>query len=84
MVQQIESEQGNLTQYTDRQAKALQQKAELEVVLSKTGKDLTAMQEAREQATSEKKQLESDNGVIKKRYRRLGVSHSKIGTGKDK
>merc|ERR1711899_10623 len=40
LIKQLEAEQGNLSQYTDRQAKAHQQHAELEVILSKTGKDL--------------------------------------------
>merc|ERR1719328_248109 len=78
LVKQIESEQGNLTQYTDRQAKATQQHAELEVVLSKTGKDLTRMQEARDDATAAKKQLEAENGVIKKDIEDLELAIQKL------
>merc|ERR1712226_1109111 len=40
LIKQIESEQGNLSQYTDRQTKAATQKAELEIVLVDTGKSL--------------------------------------------
>merc|ERR1712223_95694 len=78
LVQELESSQGNLTQYTDRQAKAHQQHAELEVVLSKTGKDLVAMQEARDDATAAKKALEGENGVIKKDIEDLELAIQKL------
>merc|ERR1719328_424976 len=78
LVQEIESSQGNLTQYTDRQAKALQQHAELEVILSKTGKDLVAMQEARDDATQAKKALEGENQVIKKDIEDLELAIQKL------
>ena len=78
IIKQIESEQGNLSQYTDRQAKAASQKAELEVVLSNTGKQLVAMQEARDGATAEKKQLESQNQAIKKDIEDLELAIQKL------
>jgi len=55
LIKQIEAEQGNLSQYTDRQAIAATQKANLEVVLVDTGKKLTEMEQARADATAEKK-----------------------------
>ena len=55
LVREIESSQGNLTQYTDRQAQAQRQHGELELVLSQTGKDLVRMQEQRDDATADKK-----------------------------
>merc|ERR1712154_128035 len=66
LIKQIESEQGNLSQYTDRQTKAATQKAELEIVLVDTGKKLTEMEQARADATAEKKALEAENQIIKK------------------
>merc|ERR1711884_481159 len=66
LIKQIESEQGNMSQYTDRQAAATAEKARLEGVLSQAGSNLVNMQEAREDATAEKKQLEAENTVIKK------------------
>merc|ERR1711963_461545 len=78
LVSQIEAEQGNLTQYTDRQAKALQQKAELEVELSKAEKDLVAMQECRDNATDQKRELEAENGVIKKDIEDLELAIQKL------
>merc|ERR1711879_294918 len=66
LIKQIEAEQGNLSQYTDRQAVAATQKAHLEVVLVDTGKKLTEMEQARADATAEKKALEAENQIIKK------------------
>lgn len=65
-MKQIESEQGNLSEYTDRQAKAISQKAELEVILVETGNKLAAMEQSRQEATVDKKQLKGENMVIKK------------------
>merc|ERR1719328_532790 len=66
LILQIEAEQGNLSQYTDRQAIAATQKANLEVVLVDTGKKLTEIEQARADATAEKKALEAENQIIKK------------------
>ena len=65
LIKQIEAEQGNLSQYTDRQAIAATQKANLEVVLVDTGKKLTEMEQARADATAEKKALEAENQIDK-------------------
>merc|ERR1739847_170013 len=48
LIKQIESEQGNLSQYTDRQAAATAAKTRLEGVLATTGVKLTQMQQERE------------------------------------
>merc|ERR1712045_839270 len=66
LVKQLESEQGNLGEYTERQAKASAQKADLEVQLAAAGQQLIDMEQARQQATGDKKNLEADNIVIKK------------------
>merc|ERR1712001_156506 len=78
LVKQIEAEQGNLSQYTDRQAQATAKKAELEGVLVQTGKQLTAMEQERQDATAEKKALEGENRVIKKDMEDLELAIQKL------
>merc|ERR1711884_481218 len=65
LIKQLESEQGNLSEYTERQAKASAQKADLEVQLGDAGISLTQKEQQRQEATAEKRQLEEDNVVIK-------------------
>merc|ERR1719328_29124 len=78
LIKQIEAEQGNLSQYTDRQAIAATQKANLEVVLVDTGKKLTEMEQARADATAEKKALEAENQIIKKDMEDLELAIQKL------
>merc|ERR1711981_1218825 len=78
LIKQIESEQGNLSQYTDRQASATAEKARLEKVLAETGTKLTEMQQSRENATVEKKELEGENSVIKKDIEDLELAIQKL------
>merc|ERR1711913_139237 len=59
LIKQIEAEQGNMSQYTDRQAAATAEKTRLEGVLVETGNLLVQMQQSREGATGEKKELEA-------------------------
>merc|ERR1712038_434606 len=66
LVKQLEAEQGNMSEYTERQAKASAAKADLEVQLVDAGNKLTRTEQQRQQATADKKSLESDNVVIKK------------------
>merc|ERR1712025_957756 len=66
LVKQLVAEQGNMSEYTERQAKASAQKADLEVQLVNQGNKLTDTEQLRIQATADKKSLESDNDVIKK------------------
>merc|ERR1711913_223255 len=66
LVKQLESEQGNMSEYTERQAKASAAKADLEVQLVDAGNKLTSTEQSRQQATADKKSLETDNVVIKK------------------
>merc|ERR1711913_271790 len=51
LIKQIEAEQGNMSQYTDRQAAATAEKTRLEGVLVETGNMLVSMQQSREDAT---------------------------------
>merc|ERR1740129_2333319 len=78
LLKQLESEQGNLGQYTERQAKASAAKADLEVQLVDAGNRLIAMEANRQQATLDKKALEGDNMVIKKDIEDLELGIQKL------
>merc|ERR1712141_127341 len=54
------------------------EKTRLEGVLAAAGNNLVSMQESREDATSEKKQLEAENGVIKKDMEDLELAIQKL------
>merc|ERR1712156_275090 len=66
LVKQLEAEQGNLGEYTERQAKASAMKADLEVQLAAAGDKLVEMEGNRQQAGLDKKALEGENVIIKK------------------
>merc|ERR1712079_522635 len=66
LMKQLEAEQGNLSEYTERQAKAAAARADLEVQLAAAGDKLTQMEENRQQAGQDKKALEGENVIIKK------------------
>merc|ERR1711936_1538938 len=66
LLKQIEAEQGNVSQYHERQAKISAQKADLEVELAATQEKLVTREQERVQATNEKKELEQESVVIKK------------------
>merc|ERR1712073_127148 len=66
LVKQLEAEQGNLGEYTERQAKASAARADLEVQLAQAGDKLIEMEANRQQAGQDKKVLEGENVVIKK------------------
>merc|ERR1712170_152805 len=78
LVKQLEAEQGNLGEYTERQAKASAMKADLEVQLVEAGIRLVAMEANRQQATLDKKALEGDNVVIKKDIEDLELAIQKL------
>merc|ERR1719315_399870 len=78
LVKQLEAEQGNLGEYTERQAKASAMKADLEVQLVEAGKRLADMENSRQQATQDKKALEGDNIVIKKDIEDLELAIQKL------
>merc|ERR1712066_380653 len=66
LIKQIEAEQGNLSQYTDQQDRALKLKADFETQLVAAGQKLVEMEEERIAATADKKVLEGENVIIKK------------------
>merc|ERR1712020_74232 len=78
LIKQIEAEQGNLSQYTDQQDRALKQKADFEVQLSAAGKKLIEMEEERIAATADKKVLEAENVVIKKDIEDIELAIQKL------
>merc|ERR1712223_1025037 len=66
LLTQLENEQGNLSEYTERQAKAAALKADLEVQIADQSIKLTETEGLRQKATAEKKDLEAESIVIKK------------------
>merc|ERR1719163_2060650 len=78
LVKQLEAEQGNLGEYTERQAKASAARADLEVQLADAGDKLIEMEGNRQQATLDKKALEQDNVGIKKDIGDLEMAIQKL------
>merc|ERR1739848_779683 len=78
LVKQLESEQGNMSQYTERQAKASAAKADLEVQLADAGVKLSQMEQNRQQAGVDKKVLEQDNIGIKKEIEDFELAIQKL------
>merc|ERR1711923_683232 len=66
LMKQIEAEQGNVSQYHEKQAKISAQKADLEIELAETQEKLAKTEQKRIQATNDKKDLEQESVVIKK------------------
>merc|ERR1719232_1835815 len=66
LLKQIEAEQGNVSQYHEAQAKISSQRAEIEVELAAAQDKLVKTEQARIQATNDKKELENETMVIKK------------------
>merc|ERR1739838_998210 len=78
LLKQLESEQGNLGEYTERQAKASAMKADLEVQLLEATETLGNMEATRQQATLDKKALEGENVAIKKDIEDLELAIQKL------
>merc|ERR1719330_994289 len=78
LMAQLQQEQGNLSEYTDRQTAANIAKTKLESGLVDAGNRLTAMEANRQQATLDKKALEGDNIVIKKDIEDLELAIQKL------
>merc|ERR1712045_201558 len=66
LIKQIESEQGNLSQYHEAQAKISSQRAEIEMELAAAQDKLVKTEQARVDATNDKKALEAETIAIKK------------------
>merc|ERR1712243_440853 len=66
LIKQIDAEQGNMSQYHEKQAKISAQKADLEVQLVDFQNKLVKAEQSRVQATSDKKALEVECTSVKK------------------
>ena len=66
LLKQIDSEQGNMSQYHEQQAKSAGKKAELEVELISEQDKLAKAEQARVEAINAKKELEIETGEVKK------------------
>merc|ERR1719278_83740 len=66
LIKQIESEQGNVSQYHERQAKISAERSELELDLAAAQDKLVHTEQARVDATQDKKELEQESVAIKK------------------
>merc|ERR1712183_546344 len=66
LLKQIEAEQGNVSQYHERQAKISSQKGALEEELVQEQDKLATREQQRVGATNDKKELEQESVVIKK------------------
>merc|ERR1712080_73542 len=78
LTKQLESEQGNLSQYQERQAKAAALKASLEIDLSNAQQQLANEEQARQAMTADKKTMEAEVGVIKKDMEDLELALQKL------
>ena len=71
LIKQIESEQGNMSQYVEKQAVASAAKADIEAKLQVAIDHLAKCEQERQSATATKKNLEGNNQLIKKEGARL-------------
>ena len=78
LIKQIEAEQGNLGQYHERQATISSQKADLEIALAEATQKLAKTEQARVDATNDKKALEQETVAIKKDIADLEVVIQKL------
>merc|ERR1719211_275517 len=78
LIKQLEAEQGNLSQYTDQQERAIKLKTKFEADLVSAGQKLVQMEEERVQATADKKVLEGENLVIKKEMEDIELAIQKL------
>merc|ERR1711883_46477 len=78
LIKQLEAEQGNLSQYTDQQDRALKLKADYEGQLVAAGQKLVEMEEERIAATADKKVLEGENVIIKKDIEDIELAIQKL------
>merc|ERR1712203_783461 len=78
MGKQLESEQGNLSEYTDRQDKAQKAKLDLEIALKDAGERLIDAEARRVDATQALKEMGGENTVIKKDMEDLEIAIVKL------
>merc|ERR1719494_1660764 len=78
LLTQIEKEQGNMSQYHERQSKCSSQKADLEIALTQAQQKLADTEQARIGATNDKKSLEQENVLIKKDIGDIEIAITKL------
>merc|ERR1712158_38235 len=78
LMAQLEKEQGNLSVYHDKQAKATSAIAALEVELANTQEALVAKEASRQDATADKKLLEQECTAVKKDIEDVEMAIQKI------
>merc|ERR1712112_90034 len=78
LTKQLESEQGNLSIYTDRQAKAAKMKADNEQKLDQAQKTLAAEEAAKQQMTADRKVMDGEINIIKKDNEDLDLAFQKL------
>jgi myosin heavy chain 6/7 len=78
LIKQIEKEQGNMSQYHERQAKIAVQRADLERELIECQEILQQKEEERQNAMSEKKLLEQEVSTVKKDIKEFELTIQKL------
>ena len=78
LIKQIEAEQGNLSQYHERQAKISAQRADLEVQLTNAQQLLIQKESERQDATAEKKVIEQECIAVKKDIENVEIAIKKL------
>merc|ERR1719191_495647 len=78
LTKQLESEQGNLSVYTDRQTKATKMKADAEGKLDAAQKQLAQAELDKQQMTADRKAMEGDIGIVKKDIEDLELALQKL------
>merc|ERR1719423_440591 len=78
LTKQLESEQGNLKVYTERQTKAATMKAECEMELAKAQKALASEEASRIEFAAEVKKHSGSIGVVKKDIEDIELAISKV------
>merc|ERR1711931_361718 len=78
LTKQLESEQGNLSIYTDRQAKATKMKADTEQKLDQAQKALAGEEARKQQMTADRKAMEGDINIVKKDIEDLDLAFQKL------
>merc|ERR1719500_2347878 len=78
LLTQIEKEQGNMSQYHERQQKCNSEKADLEIALVEAQHKLSDTEQARIQATNDKKSLEQETVLVKKDIADIEMAITKL------
>merc|ERR1712179_64540 len=78
LTKQLEQEQGNLSQYTERQSAASAKKVGLEAELANAQQTLASEEQARQELTAGKKAMEAEVSIVKKDLEDLELALQKL------